>query len=827
MTHEFERHNDDEIKSYIEKEKERPFRIPGNPPLYIGAALLLLLFGVCFFPEYFTKMDPHGLERSQFVFIDGKLNMFAPPYGPNKNWPWGTDVLGRDMMSLILYGAGMTIFSALIITAVRTVIALIVGIFSAYGFRMAKDGIRIFSSIFAAFPLTMVVLLIISTGVELGPKILDGGYAVGMPVILAASLLGWGRLSALISEKTSEILQMDFIEGERAIGKGKLKIALENLIPHLLPQLTVLAFLEVSSVLLLLCQIGFFSILLNGGFSDGEGGFLLPPGMDWASLLSVAPKFIIGGKYWLVFFPAAAFAYGIFAFNLVGEGMGIALERNGSKIISQIRNLPSFVSPFRYVYEIRNFKEHKTVVIEKTLGLLIILALLLWPANKGSFQISYGEMLPDITKWSSDILEGRMTGSGVNKSIADELAADMKENRIKPYGDDFVQEYKVNGFKWTGKASVKVNSSLEGEEELIYRKDFQMTGPGVLKGDFQVANLGNLSYESIRAVAYEDPEIHNKFVLVDLRGMSPWNLKGTLNLLNDMKPVKGILYVTEDRVGPLPEKTGMDRIGGVHSGIPNLRLTAAAGDRLKRLNEFTISVDIEPTVFQDSLGFNVVGKVEGTGKDIIIVGTTYDGPGFDEGTKYPAASEVASMALLKAAYKEMAKHEGTLKKTILFAFWDGSYSRDRGSLRFIERYGEQKKQLKFPEKLGENASGEPGNGQGNLLYIDIGGIGRGNPKEIIFDTSGALPRDQFAMEFIKELRSSRIKGKPELVDSKLTSSEQLDFSMKNVNVIEFAQTDTTIAATPDDTMEKLNGKAIENFGNFFLNELLNFAEREN
>jgi len=313
---------------------------------------------------------------------------------------------------------------------------------------------------------------------------------------------------------------------------------------------------------------------------------------------------------------------------------------------------------------------------------------------------------------------------------------------------------------------------------------------------------------------------------VDLRGLSPWNFKGMLNMFNDITPAKGILYITNDKTTALPEKTGMDRIAGNKSGVANIRLTAAAGDRLKRISDFSVTVEIEDTKVPEGEGYNVVGQLKGKGKDVIIVGAAYDGPGDDQGAKYQGASEAAAVSVLMEIYGEMARKKDELNKTFIFALWDGSYSRDRGSLRFIEKYGEQEKILKFPASLSANAAEPKGDySVGAMLYIDLGPIGRGEAGTVMFDSSGCLPRDEFSMEFIKALRGSRLKDRPKLVDGKITTLEQLDFALKNVNVIEFAQTEEGVCRTSDDTAEKLNGKSVTDFGNYLANELLRYGMR--
>lgn len=86
------------------------------------------------------------------------------------------------------------------------------------------------------------------------------------------------------------------------------------------------------------------------------------------------------------------------------------------------------------------------------------------------------------------------------------------------------------------------------------------------------------------------------------------------------------------------------------------------------------------------------------------------------------------------------------------------------------------------------------------------------------------------MNFIKQIRGSNLKNKPKLIDEKITTLEKFDFNLKNINTIEFSQTDQKICRTPADVVEGLNRKSIENFGNYMANEIFllqKTAELEN
>ena len=72
-----------------------------NIPLILGLLIVVALITFSIYPEYFTTSDPSGKERLDFIYTNGELNIFEPPIEPCEEYPWGTDIYGRDMKSLI------------------------------------------------------------------------------------------------------------------------------------------------------------------------------------------------------------------------------------------------------------------------------------------------------------------------------------------------------------------------------------------------------------------------------------------------------------------------------------------------------------------------------------------------------------------------------------------------------------------------------------------------------------------------------------------------------------------------------------------------------
>ncbi|MDF2533602.1 MAG: binding-protein-dependent transport system inner rane component, partial [Clostridia bacterium] len=100
---------------------------------------------------------------------------------------------------------------------------------------------------------------------------------------------------------------------------------------------------------------------------------------DWASLLVFSHYLFSTFKTWLIFYPAAAFSVSIIGFNLLGEGIRIEFEKMDSRIITFIKRIPSYLSPLRLIYELKNFNVYKKGIYRKLSVVLIVLLILFFP----------------------------------------------------------------------------------------------------------------------------------------------------------------------------------------------------------------------------------------------------------------------------------------------------------------------------------------------------------------------------------------------------------------------------------------------------------------
>ncbi len=727
-----------------------------NYPLVIGAIVLALLTLISIYPDSFAQSDPYSKQRLEFISDGQASRIITPPIAPCKEYPWGTDHLGRDLRSLIVYGCNTTIMLALSIALGRLLISLPLAIAAAYKSKTARWLIKQFNILFSAFPLLILVLLL--SRIKLFADISSSQWNA-MGLLLA--VLGWSKMAYMLMEKVKGVLDQDFIEGEIAIGKSKWEIAIQNIIPHIIPSIIVLFFLEVAMVLLIMAQIGVFSIVLGGGYYGGFFGELkVPLQFDWANLLSMANIHLGAGKLWLVIYPVLAFAVSIIGFNLFGEGLRIEFDKINSKIITLIRKIPSTVSPVRFVYEIKNFTVYKSSVIKKALCCCIVLLLVFFPQYKNPYRFSSATAFNMLEELSDEKYEGRLAGSENSKKAGHYIAEKLKEYGIEPYEGSYFHSYNIIESYNVKSAEVVIKDKDSKVIKLDYRNDYLVTSIMPVKGTY---DLTYVTPKEIEAARLATINWSDKVLLVDVRGKSETEFIQIRNRLGWTRP-KGIVFVeswlSRDDYYKYPRANKYFNESFV------VMLSSNMGNDIMKLEEPKITINVDTEVYNDITGTNVIGVIKGSetasASEYVILGSSLDYIGDDKEKRYPGAS-AAGGAALELEIARVIKESGIIpQKTIIFAFWDGTYSSDRGSRSFVSNYI---------------------NTSNKYFYMDLKSFINKTANKLIMDTSNVLPKDKIAQDAIKALKKNAHNNDIDLIFGRVYSPMREDFMTGNRAVV--------------------------------------------
>ncbi len=302
--------------------------ILSNTPFIVGGLLVLALLVVILAGPNLAPNNPyttHGL-----TMVDGQMKV--PPFAPDEIFPWGTDPLGRDILSLVLAGARQTVGLALMVVVARILVGILLGAAAGWSSGSQIDRFILgIAEVISAFPtLLLAMILILALGIRQGI----------WPFVVALCFVGWGEIMQFVRSEVMALRPRPFVESATAAGARTPRIISRHILPNLFSALISLAALEMGAVLMLLGELGFISIFIGGGSFvelDTMGApFHYSDVPEWAALLSNVRTYARSYP-WTALYPTLAFFMAILSFNLFGEGIRRLVE-DGSLIINRMVN---------------------------------------------------------------------------------------------------------------------------------------------------------------------------------------------------------------------------------------------------------------------------------------------------------------------------------------------------------------------------------------------------------------------------------------------------------------------------------------------------------
>ena len=214
----------------------------------------------------------------------------------------GTDELGRDVFSRIVYGSRIAVSVGLASIFLALVIGVILGSVSGYIGRAWDTLIMRIADVFFAFPLiigAVVIILVVGRGVT--------------PVILAIGLFSWATVARLLRSSILSIRESEYVEAARSLGAGKWRIVTRHVLPNSMAPVLVYAMVSVATAIVAQASLSYL-------------GVGVPPDVpDWGNMISSGQKFF-GFKDFLWFFPSMAVVFTVLGFIFVGDGLRDALD---------------------------------------------------------------------------------------------------------------------------------------------------------------------------------------------------------------------------------------------------------------------------------------------------------------------------------------------------------------------------------------------------------------------------------------------------------------------------------------------------------------------
>ncbi|HSU20051.1 MAG TPA: ABC transporter permease [Acidobacteriaceae bacterium] len=263
-----------------------------NQPMVTAGAALLVLFLLCaIFARWLAPHDPAQLDLTQRLL------------GPSHAHWFGTDELGRDVLSRTLYGARVSLIVAVCVVGSSLGAGLILGALAGFYEGWADTLINLYlTNAFLSLP---GILLAVAIVAFLGPSLTN--------LIVALALSGWVNYARLVRAQVMAMKQREFVQAARSLGASDLRLILHHILPNIIQPVLVQAAIGMAGAVLAEATLSFLGLGVQ------------PPTATWGAMLNDARSHLFESPY-LVFFPAAAVALCVLAFNLVGDGLRDLLD---------------------------------------------------------------------------------------------------------------------------------------------------------------------------------------------------------------------------------------------------------------------------------------------------------------------------------------------------------------------------------------------------------------------------------------------------------------------------------------------------------------------
>ena len=217
--------------------------------------------------------------------------------GPDGSVFWlGSDVLGRDVLTRLLYGARVSLLVGIAAIGVGGTIGIVAGLLSGYFGGWVDDLIMRLGDIQLAFPFILLAIMFL---VVLGSGIWN--------LILVLGVGQWVTYARIVRADTLSLREKEFVEAARALGDSTPSIIFRTILPNILGPLTVIASFNVASVILSEAALSFL-------------GLGVPPSVPtWGSMLAESRDTLLANKWWLAVFPGVAIVLTVLSFNILGD----------------------------------------------------------------------------------------------------------------------------------------------------------------------------------------------------------------------------------------------------------------------------------------------------------------------------------------------------------------------------------------------------------------------------------------------------------------------------------------------------------------------------
>lgn len=261
-----------------------------NPSTLLGFSLIITFLFVAILGPSIASHDPLAID----VF-----NKLKPP---SRKHFMGTDELGRDIFSRVVYGTRQTLQAGVTIVSIALVIGTLLGAIAGFWGGITEMLIMRTVDVFMAFP---YLVLALAVAAALGPSLIHA--------VIALSVAWWPWYTRLVRGQILSVKENVYVEAEKAVGTSSLRILFRHILPNCMSPVVVLATLDMGMAIIMAAGLSFIGVGAQ------------PPSPEWGAMLSTGRNYLTTA-WWYPTFPGIALSLAVLGFNLLGDSFRDLLD---------------------------------------------------------------------------------------------------------------------------------------------------------------------------------------------------------------------------------------------------------------------------------------------------------------------------------------------------------------------------------------------------------------------------------------------------------------------------------------------------------------------
>ncbi|HEY4696184.1 MAG TPA: ABC transporter permease [Candidatus Hydromicrobium sp.] len=265
-------------------------RLKKNKLAMLGLAIVISLMLIAIFANFISPYNPIERIKEEYLLSPSGAHFF------------GTDLLGRDIFSRVIYGSRISIEVGIIAVGISMFIGLFFGALSGYFGNISDAVIMRVADIFFAFPYILGAIAIMTI---LGPGIIN--------IFIAIGVLGWAYFARIFRSSILSIKNKEYIEAARALGASNYRIITRHIFPNAMAPIIVYATMNVGTAIIVEAALSFLGIGVQ------------PPTPAWGKMLAESLDYIDIAP-WMMLFPGLAIVITVLGFVLLGDGLRDAFD---------------------------------------------------------------------------------------------------------------------------------------------------------------------------------------------------------------------------------------------------------------------------------------------------------------------------------------------------------------------------------------------------------------------------------------------------------------------------------------------------------------------